>query len=470
MKKIVTILLTLAIVLGLCACTGSNEGGNASGGTEGLQVGFGRASITPDFSVPLGGYSDMETRKSEGLVDYIYATCLAFTEGEETILLFTLDLGAANQGIKDDTRNAVSVATGISEDKIFIGATHTHSAPSFSLANDAATTKYRDFYNGAVAQAAKDALADRAAATISTTTTELENMNFVRHYLLENGTYAGSNFGDFATSPIKEHATETDPRMVLVKFDRADESKQDIMLMNWQAHPARATENGYNNISADFVGAARTKFEGETGMHFAYFTGASGNQNPESKIDSEMHNLNVKEYGEKLAEHAITAMANMTAVEGSGIKTSRVNFEAEIDHSWDDKLNQANEVYDLWKATSLATGNAKAKEYGFTSVYQARAIKSRAAMAATGNLELNAIRIGGVGFITGTYEMFSDAGIYVRANSPFETTVICTGNSGYIPSKEAYDYRSYESDTGYYAQGTAEKLAEKYVEMLNSVQ
>ena len=133
-------------------------------------------------------------------------------------------------------------------------------------------------------------------------------------------------------------------------------------------------------------------------------------------------------------------------------------------------LEQANEVYDLWKSEGKAAGDALGKTYDFTSVYQARAIKARANMDLTQQLELNAFCVGGIAFTTGTYEMFSNAGLYVKANSPFETTVICTGNSGYIPAKEAYEYRSYESDTGYYAAGTSEALAEKYVEMLKGLQ
>ena len=74
-----------------------------------------------------------------------------------------------------------------------------------------------------------------------------------------------------------------------------------------------------------------------------------------------------------------------------------------------------------------------------------------------------------MGFTTGTYEMFSDQSNYVKENSPFDVTVIITGNSGYIPSRAAYDYRSYEADTGMYAPGTAEALAENYVDMLNKV-
>jgi hypothetical protein len=46
---------------------------------------------------------------------------------------------------------------------------------------------------------------------------------------------------------------------------------------------------------------------------------------------------------------------------------------------------------------------------------------------------------------------------------------IITGNSRYLPCKEAYDYRSYEADTSYFVKGTAEKLADEYVAMLNSL-
>lgn len=66
--------------------------------------------------------------------------------------------------------------------------------------------------------------------------------------------------------------------------------------------------------------------------------------------------------------------------------------------------------------------------------------------------------------------MFFNHSLYVKENSPFDVTFIITGCSGYIPNPEAYDYRSYEADTGYYASGTGEKLAEAYVKILSQVQ
>ncbi len=465
MKKFLTIFLALVMVLSLCACAGSGDGEKESAAT-GLQAGYARVNITPDFSVGLGGYSDMETRRSEGFIDYIYITCIALTEGEETILVYTLDNCAASAGVANALRDVITPATGIAAEKIFVGATHSHSCPSLGYLDDAGT-KYYQLVKDAAVEAAKTALEDRAAATILATTPVVEKMNFVRHYEMADGTYAGSNFGDFSKQ-IVGHATDTDPQMVLVKFDRPEE-KQDILLINWQAHPDHGTANGRTNISADFPGAMREKVMAQTGMHVAYFTGASGNQNPSSRITEENHGLGMKEYGEKLADYALAALPELKPVEGSGIKTKRVMFDAEIDHSWDHLLQQANEVYDLWKTAGKSAGDALGKQYDFTSSYQARAIKSRAAMGATQQMELNTFSVGGIGFTTGTYEMFSDHGLYVKEHSPYDVTFIITGCSGYLPSEEAYDYRSYEADTGYYAKGTAEKLAEQYVEMLNEI-
>lgn len=279
---------------------------------------------------------------------------------------------------------------------------------------------------------------------------------------------ANSNFGDFSKI-IVGHAAETDPHMILVKFDRTDD-KKDILLVNWQAHPDHSAENGLTSISADFPGALRDKLSADSGMLVAYFTGASGNQNAFSMIPEETPNLTMPEYGQKLAEYAYKALNDLKPVEGTAIKTNHVMFDVEIDHSWDHLVEEARQVYNLWKTSGKSAGDALGKTYDFTSSYQARAIIVRAGMQPTEQLELNAFSIGGIGFITGTFEMFSTTGRYIREYSPFETTFIMTGNSGYIPSAEAYDYRSYEADTGYYAKGTAEKLAEQYVQMLKELQ
>ena len=468
MKRILCLLLTLVMILTLCACSGSDapeasEGGNDM--SEGLYAGFGRENVTPDYPTGLGGYSDQETRTSTGFVDYIYTTCVAVTSGEETILMFTVDTCAIGRDRAEEIRQAVTLATGIPRDKIFAAGTHCHSAPSWAGYDNA--ERYKTDILVACVKAAQTALADRSPAQLKAATPEIEGMNFVRHYLMADGTYAGSNFGSFS-SGIVDHAAEADHQMVLVQFDRA-EDKKDILMVNWQAHPDSGSEIGYNTIAASWIGPLRTKLESLSGMQVAYFTGPSGNLVKDSKMESKKNGLDWRGYGEKMAELTNGKLADLKPVEGTAIKTTGTMFTVEIDHSWDHLLKEANDVYNLWKSAGKPAGDALGKQYGFTSSYQARAIKSRATMGATAELEVNAFSIGGIGFTTGTYEMFTSNAMYVKEHSPFDITFLMTGNSSYIPSEDAFNYRCYEADTGYYAKGTGEKLADNYVKMLEEV-
>jgi len=468
MKKVFVLLLTAAMLLGLCACGSSGETGETqAAGTEGLQVGYSKINITPEYKVGLGGYSDAETRTAQGFIDYIYTTCIAATSGDETILIFTIDNCAAARDIADTIRAAVSPATGIAAEKIFIGATHGHNCPSmFSYPN---AGQYKEDVANWCAEAAVAALADRAPAKLLQAKAEHENMNFIRHYITDDGTYVDNNtVGQYDNSQLVGHPMPTDPQMVMLKFDREGD-KKDILMVNWQAHPDRASEIGYNQISPSWIGPMRNKLEAQTGMHVAYFTGASGNQVDSSRIKSENHGYSWTEYGEALADCAFGMIDKLEPVEGTTIKTNHYIMDVEVDHSWDHMLEEAKEVYSLWKSAGKSAGDTLAKTYDMSSSYQARAIITRAGMDETIPMELNTFCIGDVGFTTGTYEMFSNSGLYVKENSPFGTTFLITGNSSYMPVDICYTYRGYEADTGYYARGVAEALAEQYVEMLKAI-
>lgn len=433
---------------------------------EKLNVGFGRVDITPDFPVSIAGYSDDETRISEGVLEHIYVTCIAMTAGAETVLLYTIDNLSVYRKEADIIREYVSPKVGVAPEKIFFTATHCHTAPTNYLINDGAK-RYRALLLDWMTQAAQEALADRVPAEIYGAKHDLLNLNFVRHYLLDDGSLSGSNFGSSKGRTVVGHAAETDPQMMLVKFAR--EGKTDVLLTNWQAHPDRSREMGYTLISPSWIGPMRRKLEKKTGMLVAYIGGASGDEVTESKVPGERLGYTWIEYGEKVAEGTLEAIEKLQPIAGEGIQTTRALAEAEINHTWDDKIEQANEVYDLWKSVGKKEGDELGRKYDFTSSYQARAIRTRYNMGKTDELELNAFRVGGIGFVTNTYEMFCGSGRFVKDNSPFDITLVCCGNSSYIPTISAYQYRCYEADTGYFAPGTAEILAQKLVDMLGEV-
>lgn len=471
MKKFLSLLLAAIMVLSLCACNGSTgeaDQTDGAGQTGGLQVGFGKVSITPDYTVGLGGYSDMESRMHTGFVDYIYTTCIAVTSGEETILIYTVDNVATSLSTKIRMRTSITRSTGIPEDKIFIGATHTHSAPSLGTAYPNGERYMRDF-DIAAAKAAEQALADRAPATMYQAKANHEGLNFIRHYTLTDGTLTDSSGASaLPTNQLAGHPMPSDTQMVLLKFDREGD-KKDILMVNWQAHPAKANEIGYNLISPNFIGSLRNKLEKDTDTLVAYFTGAAGNQVTDSLIPGENPMLTYTAYGEKLAECAYSMLDSLQPVEGTAVKSTRQTVKVAVDHSWDHMVAQADQVYEVWKSQGLTMGDNLAKTYNMSSSYHARAIRDRAKMGATVDMEISAFSIGDVGFTTGSYEMFSDNGIFVKENSPFETNFIITGCSSYVASDIAFTYRNYEADTGFYARGVAEQLADEYVKMLTSL-
>ena len=469
MRKLLGFFLILSLIFGLSACTQPADPGETTSIADSwLQAGFARVDITPDYTVGLAGSGNSSTRRSKGILDYISMSCIALNDGEKTILVYTVDTLGVNMNMANKMRAEVTTATGIPGDHIFFGATHTHSAPD-PLVKDTAGQKYLNLLCTSAANAGFLAVQDLAPARLQATTTEIKGMNFVRHYEMSDGSYAGPNFGTFEGLEIVDYAGEADPQMVLIKLDRED-SKRDILMMNWQAHPNRSSELGYYLISADFVGAARSKLEEETGMHVAYFTGASGNVHIDSMIESDQHGMKWKYYGEALADFTLGAIPSLKDIGGTGINTTQNLYNAPIDHSWDHMLAAADEVYNVWQTEGKAQGDALGLTYDFTSVYQARSIRERAKLGETIKWEMNAFRVGNIGFTVGVYEMFSEAGAYVKANSPYDVTFVITGNLIYVPTSEAYGYRCYEADTGYFEKGTSEALAQEYIRMLESIQ
>lgn len=466
MKRLISILLVAVIVLGLCACGSSEQGGENSG--SGLQIGYAKEKIMPDTSVPLGGYGNTDFRMSENFLDFLYGTCIAATEGDTTVMFYTVDLLLPPDAWVKELRNRLSIQYDVPEENITVSFTHTHSGPDIYSSQDSMKA-YRVKWVEAMVKAGGDALADRAPAVLYGTKTKTDKLNFIRHYALKDGSYGGDGFGDWGKG-IVDHQEEIDEEMLLVKAEREGD-KPDVLIMNWAAHPCTTGGSESTNLSADFIAAVRDDIENDTGMMFAYFTGAAGNVNTTSRIEGEDKKLDKKGLGRALADVAIAALPNMTKLEGQGIEATQVKFEFANNHEDEHMLADAQKVMELLvQGTDVARAYAVA--HGMTSQHHARAITQRVSRPATGTYELDAIRIGGMAFVTAPYEMFSSSGRYIKDNSPIDMTMVfsCSNMYGaYFPTQAAFEYGCYESWTAYYAPGCAEATAAKFVEMLESI-
>ena len=275
-----------------------------------LSVGYSKVTISPNLKnykngIVLRGYGttakvDNQNSRSFGL----YATAIAIKDKNgKKILFISTDLAAIE--LDEDSKglsigkiiDEISNYSDVPKDNIFISVTHTHSAPD--LRKD---TKYNDFLIAQLKKASQSALNDLSRiSSIYRGSIPIDKMNFVRHYKTNvkdrfgNDVINGANYGSYYTEGEKTkvvqkkqkiaHASKYAPdnNMELIRFTR--EGKKDILLVNWQAHPA--ISGGSTTISADFVGPFRNSVSKKNNCLVAYFTGAAGDLNWNTELESE---------------------------------------------------------------------------------------------------------------------------------------------------------------------------------------
>lgn len=473
MKRVIACILLLVLSVSLFGCqdkaaTKETQTG-ADSGT--FRVGYAKKDVTPDFSVPMNGYGNIETRMSTGFLDRVYATCIAITdEREETVLLFTYDMAAADPKFLITLRMTVSQTTGVPQENIMLTASHSHSAPAVGSSKVEVQSKYDRLLAQWMTDLAIEALADRRQAQMQIGSVEIEGQSFIRHYQLSDGTSVG--YSSMVSNNAVAHQGIGDYTMQLLRFTR--DGDKDVLIANWQCHPHRTGGSSKYDISADIVGVIRTTLEEELDCEFAYVQGAAGNMNPTSLLPNETVAESYVEQGRQIAQFVLDAgEAAFTPVQTGNVQVLRKDLQVKVDHSEDHLLPYAMEVQAVWTATNnRAQADAAGVPYGIRSPYHAGRIVANQKLGDMDEMELNAIAFGDVAIVTAGYEMFAANGIYIKENSPFKMTIIMgygNDNNTYIPSADSFEYEAYENDQTRYEEGTGEMLAQTLVEMLNDL-
>ena len=280
-------------------------------------------------------------------------------------------------------------------------------------------------------------------------------MNWSRHYYYfdENGEkqYYGDQFGSKPSGVTGYRVREGDTTMHMVSFERTD--KQPIIIVNWRAHPHRSGGREKYTLDADVIGATRAYMHAKTDYLFAYYQGAAGNMNTTSRLSGETYKSGkITEYGNELGRQLINGMNKLQPAETGLIETAKILYDAEVDHTQDDKYEQAVALQDYYYANPTEMNVyenqiAKAAEYGFTSVFHATRLITKYGLGPTKQMELNIFSIGdSFALYTAPAELWDSFGEETEALSPFPMTFTigyCNGGVAYIPYKLDY-FVSYE--------------------------
>ena len=133
-----------------------------------MKSGFSRRDITPDKYMHMAGF-DRRKDPSVGTLDPLEVCVLALTDQQDNpFLMCVFDLLGTDSALCSHIREAISSRCGIPRERIWVGATHTHSAPTGHFSgNQSYDENYVNHLTAQAVTAAADALADMQETTVA---------------------------------------------------------------------------------------------------------------------------------------------------------------------------------------------------------------------------------------------------------------------------------------------------------------
>ena len=189
----------------------------------GMKVGVFRVCITPPLETALSGY--FTPRYASGVHDDLFATAIAFDDGENRAVLISLDLcGLKNQWWLDECKNKISEFCRVPVESIIISCTHTHTGPvvGYDMTSGAESNKlYDDYLMVKIRDAAFLAFKNICPAKFYTSCGIAKDIAFVRLFKMSDGkvkTNPGIGNPDIV-SPISKAPED----LTLIKIERAND-------------------------------------------------------------------------------------------------------------------------------------------------------------------------------------------------------------------------------------------------------
>lgn len=442
MKKLLSILLLFALLLSLVSCGGRlSEDTNLPTATEEkkteketiteealstepivypdtFSVGYARRDMTPEMPIPT--YDGTVARS---VYDPVQMTCTAICDGEDVFLLISLDLRGCPTSLTDASAKIIEKNFGIPKERVFLNATHTHSAPDNGKLYTPELIPWQKLYSKLLPLMIDEALRDLTPTEVYSGVSNTDGITFVRRYLMANGTYETNASG----GAVVEHESEADTQLRTLRFDREGD-KKDVLLVNYQTHYDGRVNQG--KVSADFIHPFRETAEKELNCHFAYHQGAAGNLNFRSGIPGERlyknYELAIPEFMETVKE----ALASEEKLETGKMQSQASYYQG---RTWDSD-------------TGVVDGSTR-------------------------EVRLYAVSFGDIAFCSAPYEMFDKNGKDIREASPYKMTFVCAytnGHLGYVPTAEAFPHGAYEVSACSFAPGSGEEFANELIRLLNA--
>ena len=426
-----------------------------------IKVGASKIDITPSFNVPLGGYLG-RTSLSSGVHDPLYARSLVIDNGEKIVVMISLDLLAVDKIMTEEIREDIEEITRIDRENIMVAATHTHAGPDgifkdpifISLLSP--DEKLISSIKTGVKQSVLNALKKKKKAEVRVGKIIVEGASANRR--VKNG-------------PV-------DKQLISMRFDD-NYGKMISAIINFACHPTVLDASNLL-LSADYPAYATSLIEKVKNNSVTLFLNGAAGDISTRYVRCEASFKEAERIGNIVGSYGLISLKTSNKIEVNEIRVDKRNVDVCVRRfPSDEEINQmiirAKTMYDtLMKSKASSADLRKATVIYETLKNMKNYIdKLKPLEGKTIKIEVQAFVFeDNVAIVSIPGEMFTELGIKVKENSPFETTIISgytNGYVGYIPAPETYKSLSYESTVTIIEKESCEKIYETVINLLKAL-
>ncbi|MBC8326402.1 MAG: hypothetical protein H8E27_12335 [Verrucomicrobia subdivision 3 bacterium] len=443
-----------------------------------LRAGAHTADATPTV-LPVHVNGGMRQRELGEVGSRIKVRAIVLADGTTTLAIVVVDSCMMTRDFLDDAKKAASERTGIRADRMFISATHTHSAPaSMGCLGTDADPRYPLLLRRKIMEAIVGAQKNLEPAQVGATVFDANEFTALRRWVLRpdrvrmdpfgNPTvratmHAGNNWDD-----VTGESGPEDPDFSLISFQSL-QGRPIAVLSNFSMHYF----SGVKGLNADYFGMFNDRLElaltlpQNESLHPPFVSalghGCSGDIWRRDYTKRPLDNPKIEDYTDALVKKTLAAYQK--------IKYDRTATLAMAQTDLPLKFRAPDAQLLEWARGIVAQTEGLPKTQ--PEIYAREQIFLHERPEAT--LCLQAIRIGDIGLTGIPNEVYALTGLKQKAVSPLKTTItfdLANGSEGYIPPPEQHalgGYNTWAARTAGLESSAEPRIAEACIQLLEKV-